>query len=68
MVNLIEYCLGNVTEKERQVLRDSSIPTRECRCLDHCGDCFEGGFVVKDGEMCTGDDYESVMDTVKEKA
>lgn len=57
MAELVEYCLGNVDKKARKVLQNSAINTRECRCLDHCGKCYESKFAVVDGTIVADEDY-----------
>lgn len=46
---LVEYCLGNVTPAQRARLDDADVRTRGARCLDRCGTCYRGRFLVVDG-------------------
>ncbi|MFB6129802.1 MAG: DUF1450 domain-containing protein [Salinigranum sp.] len=55
MCHLIECCLGNVDAPVRTRLAESDHPVRAKPCLQRCGDCYRGSFLVIDGEMVRGD-------------
>ena len=46
---MIEYCLGNVDRPTRDRLCALDVPTQEHRCLQRCGECWEGAILVVDG-------------------
>ncbi|WP_135820451.1 DUF1450 domain-containing protein [Halostella litorea] len=60
---MIEYCLTNVdgAARDRLAARDD---TREAACLDRCGRCYAGPFLVVDGRVVTGESHAAVLDRV----
>ncbi|MFB6135613.1 MAG: DUF1450 domain-containing protein [Halobacteriaceae archaeon] len=67
MTDTVEYCIGNVDLDARALLRDSEFDTVESFCLDRCGECCDGAFVVADGELRLGEDHAAVLDAVREE-
>lgn len=56
----VEYCLGNVDSEARRRLRTRN-DTREAFCLEHCGRCHAGPFLVVDGEIRRGASHEALL-------
>lgn len=56
----IEYCLGNVDPDARRRLRSRS-DAREATCLDHCGRCHAGPFIVVDDDVVEGPTHEAIL-------
>ena len=62
----IEFCLGNVDPETRRRLR--SLPdAREATCLEHCGHCDAGPFLVVDGSVSVGGSHGAVLDGAGER-
>ncbi len=62
----IEFCLGNVDPATRRRLR-SRPDAREATCLEHCGRCAAGPFLVVDGTVRAGGSHEAVLDGADER-
>lgn len=58
---VIEYCLSNVDAETRRLLAGTA-DAREATCLEHCGRCYEGPFLVVDGRVETGPSHEAIVD------
>ena len=60
---MIEYCLRNVDREARDRLaaRDD---VREAPCLDRCGRCYAGPFLVVDRAVATGESHAAVLDAL----
>lgn len=56
----IEYCLNNVGPKMRNRLVDFECAV-EHRCLQRCGDCYRGDFLVVDGTLETGKAHAELL-------
>lgn len=61
----VEYCLGNVDSESRRRLRargDGDVgKVREASCLEHCGNCHAGPFLVVDGEVRRGASHVALL-------
>jgi uncharacterized protein YuzB (UPF0349 family) len=51
---LVEYCLNNVDVATRAALWASGLAVEESSCLQRCGQCWAGPFLVVDGEVIVG--------------
>ncbi|WP_121821736.1 DUF1450 domain-containing protein [Halostella salina] len=60
---MIEYCLRNVDGAARERLRRRD-DTRERVCLDRCGRCYAGPFLVVDGRVETAESHRALLDAV----
>jgi uncharacterized protein YuzB (UPF0349 family) len=60
---VIECCLNNVDRETRDRLaaRDDA---REAACLDRCGRCYAGPFLVVDGTVATGESHAAILDAL----
>jgi uncharacterized protein YuzB (UPF0349 family) len=56
----VEYCLNNVGATARDRLSDLDC-TVERRCLQRCGNCYRGDFLVIDGELATGRPHATLI-------
>ena len=61
----VEYCLGNVDSEARRRLRARD-DTREASCLEHCGRCHAGPFLVVDGGIRRGASHEALLAAIEE--
>jgi uncharacterized protein YuzB (UPF0349 family) len=50
----IEYCVNNVDAPTRARLAACGLPVEESSCLQRCGHCFAGPFLVVDGALLDG--------------
>ncbi|MFB6218827.1 MAG: DUF1450 domain-containing protein [Halobacteriaceae archaeon] len=64
MARTVEYCLRNVDAETRRRLEESDCETVGKRCLQRCGDCYRGEFLVVDGAPEFGDDHADVLPAV----
>lgn len=58
---MIEYCLHNVDAATRARLRSLECRTVERECLQRCGTCWAGPFLVVDGEQHRGDSHADLV-------
>lgn len=63
---VVEYCLGNVDPAIRRRLR-SRPDAREAACLEHCGRCDAGPFLVVDGTVRTAGNHGTILDGADER-
>jgi uncharacterized protein YuzB (UPF0349 family) len=56
------YCLRNVTPEARARLRQSPHHVIEDFCLQRCGDCEQGPFLVVDGALVAGCNHLTLLD------
>ena len=63
----VEYCLGNVDSDARRRLRTRD-DVREASCLEHCGRCHAGSFLVVDGELREGASHEALLTKIEEES
>lgn len=52
---IIQYCISNVDPDRRARLEATDAAVRATSCLQRCGSCYEGAFLVLDGEFVAGD-------------
>lgn len=70
----IEYCLNNVTDLSRSLLCQSGLSVEESSCLQRCGRCYAGPFLVVDGVLLVGVSHADLLerlsgrDSVEEEA
>lgn len=60
MVKLIEYCLSNVNDAQRDRLQNHD-RIREYPCLEHCGICCDHAFLVIDGSLVSCQSHEQLL-------
>jgi uncharacterized protein YuzB (UPF0349 family) len=61
VVTLIEYCLNNVDAGARRALAGCGLEVRERPCMQRCGKCYEGPFLVIDGELKEGGTHHGIL-------
>jgi len=61
---VINYCLSNVDMVTRHVLQQSGFDVIEDLCLQRCGQCQEGPYLVVDGEVVTGTSHGEILDGI----
>jgi uncharacterized protein YuzB (UPF0349 family) len=57
----ISYCLSNVDGKLRKKLRHSNYHIIEDVCLQRCGHCYNGPFLVVGERLVTGASHEEIL-------
>lgn len=62
----IECCLHNVSSDARTTLNESDHTVREAICLERCGECDEGSFLVVDGTFRTGSSHGDLLDSLED--
>jgi uncharacterized protein YuzB (UPF0349 family) len=65
---VINYCLSNIDEVTRTLLRRSEFEVVEDFCLNRCGTCYEGPFLVVEGRLFTGESHQAILEQVKSLA
>ncbi len=60
----ISYCLNNVDARTRQALRTCALSTVEDMCLQRCGECYAGPFLVSDGQSVTGATHAAILEQI----
>lgn len=55
---LIEYCVTNVPPEVRESL---PLEAEASPCLMRCGQCYEGAMLAIDGDLCCGEDHETIL-------
>jgi uncharacterized protein YuzB (UPF0349 family) len=50
----VEFCINNVDDGARALLVESGLAVGESMCLQRCGHCYAGPFLVVDGELIEG--------------
>ena len=63
-VELVEYCLSNVPTPARAMLQACGLPVREDSCLQRCGCCYDGPFLVVDGEVVEGASHREILERI----
>jgi uncharacterized protein YuzB (UPF0349 family) len=64
MARLIEYCVSNVTATERRRLEDADVDANARMCLEQCGRCYSGPFLVVNGERRQGQSHRDLLATL----
>jgi uncharacterized protein YuzB (UPF0349 family) len=64
----IEYCLNNVDAEARRLLVARGPGVIETSCLQRCGQCFAGPFLVVDGDLIDGASHAALLARVVEWA
>jgi uncharacterized protein YuzB (UPF0349 family) len=59
---LIEFCLNNVDADTRRILLSHAPMVKEQPCLQRCGRCYEGPFLVVDGELREGESHQDMLE------
>lgn len=62
MIEPIEVCLNNVDAVTRQRLLASGLALIESSCLQRCGHCYAGPFLVIDGRLVAGPSHQQIID------
>lgn len=63
--SLIECCTNNLTVETWSTLRDSTVEVDQQYCLQRCGVCHDGPFVVVDGDTARGSSYETILEDLQ---
>jgi len=63
---VLEYCLANVDAGVRDRLR-SRADASERGCLERCGRCHDGPFLVVDGGVRDGPTHEAILAAVEDR-
>lgn len=58
---LVEYCLNNVDARARAWLLARGLRLGESSCLQRCGQCYSGPFLVIDGELVAGATHDALL-------
>jgi uncharacterized protein YuzB (UPF0349 family) len=63
MGDVIEYCLRNVDGgvRDRLAAVETDAEVVERRCLQRCGECYRGPFLVVDGALETADSHAALL-------
>ncbi|WP_435320876.1 DUF1450 domain-containing protein [Haloarchaeobius sp. TZWSO28] len=61
MPPVVECCVRNLTVSDRQRLDVIDASIRVAPCLEHCGTCRHEPFVLVDGSLHAGDEYEHAL-------
>lgn len=62
MPQLVECCLANTTPPVRDTLQASTCATVQARpCLQRCGHCRRGPFLILDGGFVSGGDHVALL-------
>lgn len=64
---VVETCLSNVDAEERARLAADSVDLTVHPCLEQCGICYTGTFLVVDGELEIGPDHETILEGYAEE-
>lgn len=64
MSRLIECCLQNADASGLGAWRASACNVRVAPCLQRCGDCRRGSFVVVEGELTTGENHDALRSRI----
>lgn len=65
MVELIEYCLGNVDAEFRTQLREHDCKTVEKTCLQRCYKCVDGALLVIDGHPQWAETHDELLEDLE---
>lgn len=57
----VSYCLSNVDAETRRWLRQCEFSVVEDHCLQRCGDCLLGPFLLVGNTMVQGESHEMIM-------
>lgn len=57
----VECCTNNLSMDEWADLRESEIGVDQQYCLQRCGVCHDGPFMIVDGEMVRGESYDELL-------
>lgn len=61
----IECCIDNVGFDDRRTIEASNESVDIRYCLQRCGRCYREPFVVVDGDVVTGADYSTILETIE---
>ena len=63
---VINYCLKNLaTPQTRTLYRNSGFCVVEDFCLQRCGQCYAGPFLVIDGKEVTGESHQVLIEQLQ---
>ena len=60
----ISYCLNNVDAETRGKLLRCGFPVIEDCCLQRCGRCYDGPFLLVDEELMSGPTHAALFDAL----
>ena len=58
---IVEYCLNNVDDETRAALLRAGPSVVESSCLQRCGLCYAGPFLLADGEEINGASHPELL-------
>ena len=58
---IVEYCLNNVDDETRAALLRAGPWVVESSCLQRCGLCYDGPFLLADGEEFDGMSHAELL-------
>lgn len=61
MPQVIEVCLSNIDTNERANLYENGEDVIVQPCLEQCGICYAGSFLVVDGRLETGANHSAIL-------
>lgn len=62
----ISYCLSNVSQETRRRLKCSGRVVIEDVCLQRCGHCFGGPFLLVGERLVSGASHEEMLQSIDE--
>jgi uncharacterized protein YuzB (UPF0349 family) len=61
---VINYCLRNVDLETRVLLRNSDFYVIEDFCLHRCGQCYDGPFLVVNGQEIAACSHRDILESL----
>lgn len=60
----INYCLQNIDPATRALLRTCGHSVIEDVCLQRCGRCYDGPYLVVNGAVVTGESHQEILEKI----
>jgi uncharacterized protein YuzB (UPF0349 family) len=60
----ISYCISNVDDETRRFLQSCGLPVIEDFCLQRCGRCYDGPFLIVDEELAVGASHSAILEVI----
>lgn len=61
----VECCIDNLAPESRQAIEASEESVDVRYCLQRCGRCYKEPFFVVDGDVVTGTDHATLLETLE---
>ncbi|WP_276258986.1 DUF1450 domain-containing protein [Haloglomus litoreum] len=61
----VECCIDNLAPESRQAIEASEESVDIRYCLQRCGRCYKEPFFVVDGDVVTGTDHATLLETLE---